>query len=432
MAGRIKYINAPQYDDEVLASERVVVDFYSTECPPCEALLSKYESLSELYGEDIKFIKIFRQKNRDLAESLGVTSSPTVIFYKNGRRVGDTLRGGIRRADIVRNLESLLDPERAHEIRSNVAPFETDVDIAIIGGGPAGLTAGIYAGQALFRTMIVDTRLPGGWVSTSHQVSNYPGFSEPVQGFMLSHHMFEQAKAAGVEFRPAVDITKVSLDEKRIVIDGMETIRAKKIIVATGSSPKPLGVKGELEYRGKGISYCANCDAKYYEGKKVVVIGGGNSAIEESLFITRFAEKLTIVHQFAELHANRMLQNKAFSNEKISFIFEHEPREFKKSGSTVDEVVIEDLRTGNRRSIRCDGVFIFAGMIPNLDLFGGSFELDEYGYVVTDDHMHTNIDDVFVAGDLRSKSYRQITTAVSDGTIAAITATKELEHTKAA
>jgi len=162
------------------------------------------------------------------------------------------------------------------------------------------------------------------------------------------------------------------------------------------------------------------------------VIGGGNSAIEESLFIARFARKLTIVHQFAELQANRMLQEKALSSDKISFVFDHEPREFVKNGSTKNEVVIEDLRTGKRSSITCEGVFIFAGMVPNIDLFDGAFELDEYGYVMTDDYMRTSMDDVFVIGDLRSKSFRQITTAVSDGTIAAITATKELEHTTAA
>lgn len=432
MTDRIMYIDESRFKHEVLDAERVVVDFYSTECPPCEALGSKFESLSTLYGGDVKFVKIFRQENRALAEKLDVTSSPTLLFYRNGERTGDTLSGGIRRADIVRNLNSLLNERRVTEIESAVKKVNTDVDVVIMGGGPAGLTAGIYAAQALHRTMVIDTRLPGGWVSTSHQVSNYPGFSEPVQGFMLSHHMFAQAKAAGVEFRPAVDVTALSLEEKRIVIDGIETVRAKKIIVATGSSPKQLGVKGERDYKGKGISYCATCDAKYYEGKHVVVIGGGNSAIEESLFITRFAEKLTVIHQFAELQANRMLQERAEANKKISFIFEHEPREFKRNGTGVDEVVIEDLRTGKRRSISCDGVFIFAGMRPNLDLFEGMFELDEFGYVVTDDHMRTSIPDVFVAGDLRSKSFRQITTAVADGTIAAITAGRELERTAAA
>jgi thioredoxin reductase (NADPH) len=427
MSEKIKYIATAQYEDEVLKAGRVVVDFYSTECPPCEALASKYEGLAELYGEDITFIKIFRQENRELAESLGVTTSPTVLFYERGRQVGDTLQGGIRRADLMRNLDALLAQERAREIRSNINPVQTECDVLIIGGGPAGLTAGIYSAQAMLDSILVDVALPGGWVTTTHQVSNYPGFVDPVQGFMLSHQMSEHAKAAGVKFRPAVDVTAVDLERREIVIDGFETIRAKKIIIATGSSPRPLGVKGEKEYRGKGISYCATCDAKYYQDKNVIVIGGGNSAIEESLFISRFARKITIVHQFDHLQAHKVLQEKAFANDRIDFVWEHEPREFVKNGSSVNRVVVEELKTGKMKTLDCDGVFIFAGTQPNLELFNGHFELDQWGFVVTDEEMRSNIPGVFVVGDIRSKKYRQITTAVSDGTIAAMAIAKELE-----
>jgi thioredoxin reductase (NADPH) len=427
MSEKIKHIDAAQFEDEVLKADRVVVDFYSTECPPCEALASKYEGLSELYGDDITFIKIFRQENRELAESLGVNSSPTVLFYNGGRRVGDILQGGIKRADLMRNLDSLLPEERAQEIRRRIEPVRTECDVLIIGGGPAGLTAGIYSAQAMMDTILVDVALPGGWVTTTHQVSNYPGFVDPVEGFMLSHHMSEHAKAAGVKFRPAVDVTAADLEKMQIVIDGFETIVTRRIIIATGSSPRPLGVKGEKEYRGRGISYCATCDAKYYQDKEVIVIGGGNSAIEESLFISRFARKITIVHQFDHLQAHKILQDKAFANDKIEFVWEHEPREFVKNGNSVNEVVVEDLKTGEMETLGCDGVFIFAGTQPNLELFNGHFELDQWGYVRTDEEMHSNIPAVFVVGDIRSKKYRQITTAVSDGTIAAMAIAKELE-----
>jgi thioredoxin reductase (NADPH) len=427
MSEKIMYINAAQYEDEVLRADRVVVDFYSTECPPCEALASKYEGLSELYGDDIKFIKIFRQENRELAESLNVTSSPAVFFYEKGKRVGDVLRGAIRRADLIRNLDALLPEERSREIRAGMKPFTTSCDVLIIGGGPAGLTAGIYSAQAMLDTIVVDMALPGGWVSTTHQVSNYPGFVDPVAGFMLSHQMAEHAKAAGVQFRSAVDVTDVSLNERMIVVDGIETIRARKIIVATGSSPRPLGVKGEIENRGKGISYCATCDAKYYQDRDVIVVGGGNSAIEESLFISKFASQITILHQFDHLQANRMLQEKVFANKKIRFVWEHEPREFIKNGASVNRVVAENLKTGEMEAFDCDGVFIFAGNQPNLELFDGQFKLDQWGYVETDDEMRSNLKDVFVVGDIRSKRYRQITTAVSDGTIAAMAIARELE-----
>jgi thioredoxin reductase (NADPH) len=190
MSGKITYVNAAEWEAQVLNHERVVVDFYSTECPPCEALASKYEGLSELYGGEIKFVKIFRQENRELAESLGVTSSPTVLFYKNGKSVGDTLRGGIKRADLMRNIDALLPAEKVEEIHKKIEPVQTNCDVLIIGGGPAGLTAGIYSAQAKLTTIIVDIALPGGWVMTTHQISNYPGFAEPINGFMLSHNMF--------------------------------------------------------------------------------------------------------------------------------------------------------------------------------------------------------------------------------------------------
>jgi thioredoxin reductase (NADPH) len=423
----IRYINTADFEKDVLRGKAVVLDFYSTECPPCEALAAKFEPLSDIYGKDITFLKIFRQENRELALKLGVSSSPTLLFYKEGRRVGEQLSGGIKRSEIVRNLELLISPERGAELRSAVVPVNTECDVLVIGGGPAGLSAAIYAGQAKLKTVVVDRELPGGQVKVTHLVSNYPGFHEPVPGYMLMHQMAEQAKGAGVEFRSAVEITAMDLENKNIVIDGVETIRARKIILAMGSSPRQIGVKGEREYKGQGISYCATCDAKFYEGKDVIVIGGGNSAVEESLFITKFARSVTIVHQFAALQANKVAQEKAFANPKIRFLFDHEPREFIKDGASVRHVVVEELKTHALKTLDCDGVFIFAGMKPNLEVVGDRFTLDQWGYIKTDPAMHTNIRDVFAVGDVASKIYRQITTAVSDGTIAAITASKELD-----
>lgn len=428
MSDSIRYINSPEYENAVLKGGNVVLDFYSTECPPCEALAAKFEPLSEIYGNDVTFLKIFRQENRELASELGVSSSPTLLFYKDGHRVGELLSGGIKRSDIVRNLETLITKERAEELRGAVKPFSTECDVLVLGAGPAGLSAAIYAAQAKLKTIVVDKELPGGQVKVTHQVSNYPGFSEPISGYMLMHHMAEQAKAAGAEMRVAVEITEVDLANHRIVVDGVETIRAKKFVLATGSSPRHLGVKGEREYRGQGISYCATCDAKYYEGKDVVVIGGGNSAIEEALFITKFARTVTIVHQFDKLQANKTAQERAFANPKIKFVFEHEPREFIKEGTSVRKVLVEDLKSHEMKTIECDGVFIFAGMKPNIDEFKQAFELDQWGYIKISDQSRTNIKDVFAVGDVASKPFRQITTAVSDGTIAAIALTRELEN----
>ncbi len=427
MSAKIKNITAAEFENEVLNQDNVVLDFYSTECPPCEALASKYEGLSEIYGDDIKFLKIFRQENKELAVKLGVTSSPTILFYKNGKNVGERLSGGIKRSDIVKNLELLISNDRATKLKSTIKKSETNCDVLILGAGPAGLTSGIYSAQAKLNTIIVDKELPGGQVKVTHMVWNYPGYEEPISGYMLMHHMSEQARIAGVNFRSAVDITNIDLVNKTVEIDGVETIHAKKIVIATGSSPRQLGVNGEVEYKGQGISYCATCDAKFYEGKHVVVIGGGNSAIEESLFITKFAGKVTIVHQFDKLQANKVAQEKAFANPKIEFMFEHEPREFVKNGSTVNEVIVEDLKTSEQKTINCDSVFIFAGMKPNLEDLDNRLTLDNWGYVSVNANMKTNIDDVFAIGDVAGKQFRQITTAVSDGTVAAITISKELE-----
>ena len=425
MSDLIRYINAAEYEFAVINGGNVVLDFYSTECPPCEALAAKFEPLSEIYGLDVKFLKIFRQENRELAQKLGVSSSPTLLFFKDGEMVGERLSGGIKRSDVVRNLESLLSKERAEVLRTRVKPVQSQYDVVVVGAGPAGLATAIYTAQAKLKTLVIDKELPGGQVKVTHLVSNYPGFSEPISGYMLMHQMSEQARAAGAEFRTAVDVTSIDLVNKEIVIDGYETVRARKIVIATGSSPRFLGVKGEREYRGQGISYCATCDAKYYEGK--VVIGGGNSAIEESLFITKFARSVTVVHQFDKLQANKTAQAMAFANPKITFVFEHEPREFVKEGASVRRVVVEDLKTHELKSIECDGVFIFAGMSPNIDELAPFFVLDQWGYVKTDSNSRTNIPDVYAVGDVASKSFRQITTAVSDGTVAAIAVSRELE-----
>ena len=426
MGGNVHEIAADRFESEVLGGGTVVLDFYSTECPPCEAVAPKYEGVSELYGEEVRFLKIFRQGNRALADSLGVTSSPTLLFYQGGTEKGQRLTGAIKRSEIARTVEQLIPAERARELRSRVRPLSTSCDTLILGGGPAGLTAGIYLTQAHVDTILLDTALPGGYVATTHQVSNYPGFPDPQNGYMLSHFMSEQARKAGVKFRSAAEVSSVDLDKKEVLVDGFETIRARSIIIATGSSPRPLGIPGEKEYRGRGISYCATCDAKYYEGKDVVVIGGGNSAVEESLFIARFARSVTIVHQFAELQANKEAQARAFENPRIIFLFEHEPRAFIKHADMDMEVVVESLRDHQTSPLRAHGVFVFVGFIPNVSPFDGRLTTDKWGYITTDERMRTSVPGVYAVGDVRSKPYRQITTATADGTIAAIAVSKEL------
>jgi thioredoxin reductase (NADPH) len=421
----MKEINSTEFEKEVLQGGKVILDFYSTECPPCEALASKFEDLSRLYGKDVKFLKIFRQQNRELADKLGVKSSPTLLFFDNGNEVAGKLTGGIRRGDIIRNLDTMLPAEKITEINSQIKPSVSEFDVIILGAGPGGLTAGLYLCQSKINTVLVDISLPGGQVSTTHEVTNYPGFIEPQAGYMLSHNMSEQTKLCGTKYKVAVDVTRIDLEKKEIIIDEYETLKAKKIIIATGTKPNLTGAAGEKELKGRGISYCATCDAKYFDNKEVVVIGGGNSAVEESDYISRFASKITMVHQFDKFTANKKAQDKILSNSRVGTLFEHEPRSFTRDGDKM-VTVVENLKTREHHKLISDGVFIFIGMKPNVDLFGDKLKLDQWGYIITDENMATSIPDVFAVGDVISKKYRQITTAVADGTIAAMAIAKEL------
>eukprot|EP01107_Rhizomastix_libera_P017676 TRINITY_DN8665_c0_g2_i1.p2 TRINITY_DN8665_c0_g2~~TRINITY_DN8665_c0_g2_i1.p2 ORF type:complete len:221 (-),score=-17.01 TRINITY_DN8665_c0_g2_i1:46-708(-) len=215
----MKEINAADFQAEVLESGKVVLDFYSTECPPCDALAPKFESLSELYGADVKFLKIFRQGNRELAEKLEVKSSPTLVFFDNGKEVGDKLSGGIKKSEIIDALDTMLPDERVKEIKQKIKPSVSEFDVVILGGGPGGLTAGLYLCQARINTVLIDIALPGGQVSTTHEVSNYPGFIHPQPGYMLSHNMSEQTKLCGTIYKVAGDVNKNDFGKKKKLND---------------------------------------------------------------------------------------------------------------------------------------------------------------------------------------------------------------------
>jgi len=422
----MKEINAVDFEKEVLNGGKVVVDFYSTECPPCEALAPKFDAMAELYGQKIKFLKIFRQGNRELATELGVSSSPTLLFFENGKQILDTISGGIKKSEIVERLDQMLTAEEVKAIKANQKPIVSEYDVAILGGGPAGLTAGIYLGQAKIKTVLIDPALPGGYMGITHQVSNYPGFEQPQPGYMLAHYMSEQAKHTGIDFKVAVDITSVDLLKKESVIDQLETIKAKKIIIGTGTTPNTMNAPGEKEYKGKGISYCATCDAKYFVDQDVVVIGGGNSAVEEALFITKFARKVTVVHRSEKLKANELAVENLLAHPKIEVVYDHQPHKFEKHGDKM-VTTIGHRKTKELSTIVSDGVFVFIGMQSNIEVFGDTLlKSDQWGYIVTDEDMKTSISDVYAIGDITSKKYRQITTAVADGTIAAISISKEL------
>lgn len=427
MHENIHEIDADRFESVVLKAPLAVVDFYSDECPPCEALAPKFEALAGLYGKDVAFVKIFRQKNRPLAESLGVRGSPTVLFFKDGERVVPMLSGGIRRSALQEQLDAMVGASRAQQIRSSESKTETVCDLLVVGAGPAGLTAALYAAQAKKSVIVVDSALAGGAMGATHQIANYPGFAKPVPGWQLAENFREQAAHAGVQWRLASEITRLDLGERLAVVDRLETIRAKKLVLAMGTTPRAIGVPGEKELLGKGISTCATCDAKYMVGKDVIVVGGGDAALEESQLIAQFADSVTIVHRRDEFRAKPQHVEAAKANPKISFVLDTKPTGFWKNGDKLD-VELESVKAGEKTRRTVGGVFLFVGMLPNLDLAKDKLELDEDGTVKVDEWRRTSIPHVYAVGDLVKKPVKQVTMAVADGTVAGIDAARTIDH----
>ncbi len=303
----------------------------------------------------------------------------------------------------------------------------THFDAIVLGGGPAGLTAGIYLSRANLKTLIINEGSIGGQMVLTHAVANYPGVMED-SGHNISQIMKEQAKSFGCKIESNVEITKLDLTspKKTVEIDDDEVFDADVVIIATGGKPRTIGAINEEKFKGLGISYCATCDGDFYTDKNVIVIGGGNSALEEAVSLTRWVKSITILHQFDNFQAHEKAIEEATHNEKISFIFNAEVKEFT-GESQLSGVKYRDKTTNEIKEISTDGVFIYIGYIPNIDKFREVININERDEIITDTEMKTNIDGVFAAGDVIEKKFRQITTAVSDGTIAALSAIEYLQ-----
>lgn len=303
--------------------------------------------------------------------------------------------------------------------------------VVIIGSGPAGLTAALYAARANLEPLVVRGLQPGGLIATTSEVENYPGFVEGVGGFDLADNMEKQAARFGTQFKDAL-IESIDFAQRPFVLttDGGEQITADTLIVSTGASPRKLGVPGEEKLANRGVSYCATCDGFFFRNKRVVVVGGGNSALDEGLFLTRYVSELVIVHRRDTLRADPVLQERAFSNPKVRFVWDSTVTEVL-GDQNVTGVTVKNLKTGAVETIATDGVFPYIGHIPNTWLFTGKLELDENGYIVTDGRTRTKIAGVFAAGDVVDHVYRQAITAAGEGCKAAMEATwflAEQEH----
>ncbi|MBU1753699.1 thioredoxin-disulfide reductase [bacterium] len=304
-------------------------------------------------------------------------------------------------------------------------------DIIIIGGGPAGLTAGMYTSRARLKSLLLNSyTIPGQAIST-HLIENYPGFPEGIGGFELVEQFEKQAQGFGLTIYPdaAKSVQQVRWQDADIwQIEAEDGIyRAISLIIATGASHKKLGVPGESEFLGKGVSYCATCDGTLYRNRPIVVVGGGDAAVEEALFLTRFSPKVTLIHRRDNLRATEILQERLFANKNIEVVWDSVVTDVLGS-DVVEGVRIRNVKTQKDTELSCSGIFVFIGLVPNTHLFQGIIEIDDNGYITTNENMMTNQEGVFACGDCRQKTLRQVVTACGDGAIAGFAVNTWLEH----
>lgn len=303
---------------------------------------------------------------------------------------------------------------------------DKNFDIIILGGGPAGLSAGIYAARSSAKTAIIDISMLGGQPSNYLELENYPGFSK-IGGYDLMEKFEEHADMFGIQKFPMEEIQSVDLTSEIKTITTLNgTFKAKAIIIATGAQPKKLGVNGEKEFIGRGVSYCAVCDGAFYKDKVVAVVGGGNAAVEEACYLTKFASKVYLIHRRDELRADKIVQERAFKNEKLEFIFDTVVNQIN-GEDLVESATIENVKTHETKDLAIDGIFPYIGFEPNVDLFAGQVKQDKNGFIEVDEVMQTSQKGVYAIGDVRVTPLRQVITATADGAIAAVYAGRYIE-----
>jgi thioredoxin reductase (NADPH) len=300
-------------------------------------------------------------------------------------------------------------------------------DIIIAGAGPAGMTAAVYASRANLSTLMIERGVPGGQMANTEEVENYPGFDH-ILGPELSTKMFDHAKKFGAEYAYGDIKEVIDGEEYKTIVAGKKEYKARAVIITTGAEYKKIGVPGENELGGRGVSYCAVCDGAFFKERELVVIGGGDSAVEEGVYLTRFASKVTIVHRRDELRAQKILQQRAFENEKIDFIWNHTVKEIHEQDGKVGKLTLVNTQNGEEMEFKADGVFVYVGMLPLSKPFESLGITNENGYIETNERMETKVKGIFAAGDIREKMLRQIVTATGDGSIAAQSAQHYIEE----
>ncbi len=305
---------------------------------------------------------------------------------------------------------------------------KVDHDLIIIGGGPAGLTAGLYASRARMDVVLLEKIVPGGQILITDWIENYPGFPEGLAGADLVNRITEQVKKFDLKIESAeVSSLDLSGPVKKIQV-GEKTITCRAIIIATGASPQKLGVPGEEMFAGKGVSFCATCDGPFFKDRVVAAVGGGDTAVQESIFLTKFAKKVYLIHRRDELRATKIIQERALANDKIEFVWDSVVTNIKGGLTNVDTITVKNVKTSENKDLAVDGCFIWVGTVPNTGFVGDALKLDKNGFIIADGNMATSLPGVFAAGDVRNTPLRQVATAVGDAAIAAVSAEHYIEE----
>ena len=400
-------MNHSQFTEALAGDKPVLVDFWAPWCVYCRRITDIYEQIALEYGDRIVVAKVNIDEEPGLADQEQIEIIPTLALYQSGKRVS-----------------SIIAPESKAAIEAMLggvlAPKQTEspvYDTLIIGGDPAGYTAALYAVRAGLKALVVEKLSAGGQMAQTQQIDNYPGFEEGIGGWELADQMKKQAERFGAQSLTA-DVLRLDLAASPKVAETSEgVLKGRTVILATGATPRPLGLAEEQELIGRGVAYCAVCDGMFYRGKTVVVVGGGNTAAEDALHLSRIAQKVILVHRRDSLRADRIYHEPLLKAGNVEFRWNSTVSEIL-HGDVVTGVRLRSVQTGEESLVDCDGVFVSIGRDPATQLVKDQLRLDEGGYVIAGEDTATSIPGVYAAGDVRAKPLRQVVTAVADGAVA--------------
>ena len=404
-------MNAENYRKFTQAKQPVMVEFSAPWCVYCRRLAPALESVAEEYRDTLVFGAVNIDDDPELAQSEKIEVVPTLLIYQNGQVLGSIVAPESR-AQLVAFIEETL---QHREQEANIT--EHIYDMIVVGGGPGGYTAALYAARAGLDTVVLEKLSAGGQMALTEQIDNYPGFEDGIDGFSLGEKMKRGTERFGVETKLA-EVLSLDLSgtvKKAETSEG--PLLARTIVLATGAGPRELGIEGEQELIGKGVNYCAACDGMFYKNKTVVIAGGGNTAAADALILSRICKKVIVVHRRDTLRATKIYHEPLMKAENVEFRWDSEIIELLHDEKVIG-IRLRNVKTGEETTLACDGVFVSIGRKPSSELVKDQVEVDPAGYIIADESTRTNIPGVFAVGDVRTKALRQVVTAVADGATA--------------